>query len=76
MSAAQRQIPLEVGELPTHWYNIIPDLPEPLPPPKDPEQGPSRVKQLPSLLTRECLAQEMSTERWIEIPEAVRELYL
>lgn len=76
MSAAPRQITLDVRELPTHWYNILPDLPVPLPPPKDPEQGPSRVAQLPNLLIRECLAQEMSAERWIEIPEELRELYL
>lgn len=76
MSAAKRQIPLDVRELPTHWYNIIPDLPEPLPPPMDPKEGPSRVAQLPKLLIGECLRQEMSTERWIEIPEALRDLYL
>jgi tryptophan synthase beta chain len=34
------------------------------------------VEQLPNLLIRECLRQEMSTDRWIEIPEPLRELYL
>jgi len=62
-------------ELPTKWYNILPDLPEPLPPPKDPEEGPSRVENLPNLLVGECLKQEMSQESWIEIPEELRELY-
>jgi tryptophan synthase beta chain len=62
--------------MPTHWYNILPDLPEPLPGPRDPETGPSRVQQLPDLLIHECLGQEMSGERWIEIPEPLRELYL
>ena len=76
MTGSPRQIQLDTRELPTRWYNIIPDLPEPLPGPKDPEEGPSRVQQLPNLLIRECLEQEMSTQRWIEIPEELGELYL
>jgi tryptophan synthase beta chain len=76
MPGPQRQFPLDVADLPTHWYNILPDLPEPLPPPKDPEEGPSRLQQLPNLLIHECLGQEMSQERWVPIPEGLRELYL
>ncbi|MFH1680060.1 MAG: TrpB-like pyridoxal phosphate-dependent enzyme [Candidatus Eisenbacteria bacterium] len=76
MSREMRQIQLPVEELPRAWYNIIPDLPEPLPPPKDPDDGPSRVEDLPRLLIGECLKQEMSGERWIEIPEGLRQLYL
>ena len=76
MTAVPRQIQLDVRELPTRWYNIIPDLPEPLPGPKDPDVGPSRLQQLPNLLIHECLGQEMSAERWVEIPEPLRELYL
>jgi tryptophan synthase beta chain len=70
-----RQIQIPVDELPRAWYNIIPDLPEQLPPPKDPDQGPSRVKNLPQMLIGECLKQEMSGERWIEIPDELRKLY-
>lgn len=73
MQARMANLPNE--ELPTKWYNILPDLPEPLPPPKDPEEGPSRVENLPNLLVGECLKQEMSQESWIEIPEELRELY-
>jgi len=76
MAKQSVQFQLDVDELPTHWYNIIPDLPEPLPGPKDPDTGPSRVQQLPNLLIKECLGQEMSSERWIAIPEEVRQLYL
>jgi tryptophan synthase beta chain len=76
MAAPSRQISLDVDELPTHWYNILPDLPEPLPPPRDPDHGPSRVANLPNLLIHACLAQEMSTERWIPIPDELRQLYL
>jgi tryptophan synthase beta chain len=76
MPLSKRQFRLTVDELPTRWYNIIPDLPEPLPPPMDPEEGPSRVEQLPNMLIGECLKQEMSPERWIDIPEGLQELYL
>ena len=71
-----RQYILKADELPEKWYNIIPDLPEPLPPPKDPLEGPSRVNDLPNMLLKECLQQEMSDQRWITIPEGIRDLYL
>ncbi|MBA7534599.1 Tryptophan synthase beta chain [subsurface metagenome] len=70
------EIILKADELPDKWYNIIPDLPEPLPPPMDPPEGYSRVNDLPNLLVGECLKQEMSDQRWIPIPEGIRELYL
>ncbi|MHA2357177.1 MAG: TrpB-like pyridoxal phosphate-dependent enzyme [Candidatus Heimdallarchaeaceae archaeon] len=71
-----REIILKDDELPDKWYNIIPDLPEPLPPPMDPPEGYSRVGDLPNLLVGECLKQEMSDQRWIPIPEGIRELFL
>jgi tryptophan synthase beta chain len=70
------QIWLSADELPTKWYNILPDLPEPLPPPKEPDTGPSRMEFLAKTMVKECLRQEMSNERWIPIPEDVIELYL
>ena len=72
----QNQISLPVDELPTKWFNIIPYLPEPLPPPKEPETGPSRMEFLSRTMTGECLKQEMSTEPWIPIPPEIRELYI
>ena len=66
---------LTADELPTQWYNILPDLPEPLPPPQDPEEGPSRLEQLPNLLIGECLKQEFSPDRWVDIPAGIQELY-
>jgi tryptophan synthase beta chain len=76
MSAEPRQFRLSVEELPTRWYNIQPDLPEPLPPPMDPDEGPSRVEQLPNMMIGECLKQEFSQDSWIDIPEGLRQLYL
>ncbi len=66
---------LKHDELPTAWYNILPDLPEPLPPHKDPPQGPSRLQDLPNLLVGECLKQEFATEGWIDIPGGIMDLY-
>ena len=72
----KNQIALPVDELPTKWYNIAPDLLEPLPPPKEPETGPSRLEFLGKTMTHECLRQEMTNERWIPIPDEIRELYI
>ena len=66
---------IKFDDLPPRWYNIIPDLPKPLPPPKDPDEGPSRVKNLPNLMIGECLNQEFSQENWIDIPGGIMDLY-
>lgn len=66
---------LRVEEMPTQWYNILPDLPEPLPPPLDPADGPSRINNLPNLMIGECLKQEFSPENWMDIPGGVLDLY-
>ncbi len=67
---------LPEDRIPTSWYNIQADLPEPLPPPLHPEKkeplGPS---DLEPLFAKELIQQEMSAEREIEIPEPVRDVY-
>jgi len=70
------QFSLPVDELPKAWYNIKPDLPQPLPPPKEPEDGTSRMEFLGKTMPHECLKQEASNDRWIPIPDEVRELYI
>ncbi len=75
MSQLESVVVLPDDERPTKWYNIQADLPEPLPSPMDPKEGPSRIKALPDLLVGECLRQENSTERWIPIPDDVQDLY-
>ena len=70
-----RQVNLSVKDIPRRWYNIIPDLPEPLPPPQDPSEGPSRIKNLPNLMIGECLKQEFSQERWVDIPDELLGIY-
>jgi tryptophan synthase beta chain len=70
------QIVLPPDELPKKWYNIVPDIPGGLPPPKEPGDGDSRMAALQRRLVGECLRQEASKERWLDIPEEVRELYV
>ena len=72
----KNQISLPVDDLPTKWYNIVPDFPEPLPPPKEPETGPSRMEFLQRTMIKECLKQELSSEKWIPIPDEIQELYI
>jgi tryptophan synthase beta chain len=60
-------------EMPTSWYNIQADLPEPLPPLRHP--GTKEITRLPPPLFAEALNdQEFSKERYIEIPEEVQEI--
>jgi len=70
-----RKVVLDEEEIPKQWYCILPDLPRPLSPIIDPakkEPGPGIV---PLIFPKEILAQEFSQERWIGIPEEVREVY-
>jgi len=65
---------LDQKDMPTHWYNIQADLPEPLPPLRHPAtKEPTRLP--PPLFTEAANEQEFSTERWIEIPEEVQAAY-
>lgn len=70
------QVNLSPEEMPRRWYNILPDLPESLPPPKDPEVGESRLAALHQMLLHQCLEQESSTQTWIDIPEELAVLYV
>src|SRR3990172_3760070 len=72
----QRKFTLDEKDLPTHWYNIQADLPEPLPPPIHPATGqPIGPQDLAPLFPMALIEQEVSRERWIAIPEPVREAY-
>ncbi|MBN1521293.1 MAG: TrpB-like pyridoxal phosphate-dependent enzyme [Candidatus Aureabacteria bacterium] len=67
---------LDEKEIPTHWYNILADLPEPMPPVLHPAtKKPVGPADLAPLFPMELIKQEVSTERWIEIPEEVRDIY-
>jgi tryptophan synthase beta chain len=71
-----RRIVLDEDELPTHYYNVAADLPQPLPPPLNPAtREPIGPEALAPLFPMELIKQEVSPERLIEIPEEVREAY-
>lgn len=70
------KILLEEHEMPTRWYNIAPDLPEPLPPPLHPGTlQPATAEDFAALFPKALIEQEMSQERYIDIPEAVLDVY-
>lgn len=67
---------LDENELPKKWYNIQADLPSPLDPPINPAtKEPVKPSDLEPIFPKELIKQEVSTERWIPIPEEVREVY-
>lgn len=67
------RIDLQVDDIPKSWYNITPDLPEPCPPPLNPRtKAPAGLEDL-WFFPKNLIAQEISTERFIPIPEEVRE---
>jgi len=67
---------LDEKDLPTRWYNIQADLKTPLAPPLHPGTGqPIGPQDLAPLFPMELIKQEVSQERWIEIPDEVRDIY-
>ncbi|TWG93340.1 tryptophan synthase beta chain [Nocardioides sp. J9] len=67
---------LEPDEQPTHWYNVVADLPVPPPPPLHPgTREPVGPDDLAPLFPPELIAQEVSAERYVEIPEPVLDVY-
>jgi len=67
---------LDEKDIPTHFYNILPDLPKPLDPPLNPKtKEPIKPDDLLPLFPLELIKQEVSMERDIAIPEEVREIY-
>ncbi len=70
-----RKILLKEEDIPKQWYNIVPDLPHPLPPFIDPATKEPGVGIVPQIFPKEIIGQEISQERWINIPDEVREIY-
>lgn len=72
----ETKILLPEDKIPTRWYNIIPDLPGPLDPVISPRTfQPVTPDELLAIFPPAILEQEVSTQRWIDIPEQVREIY-
>jgi tryptophan synthase beta chain len=70
------KIMLPESEIPTHYYNVVPDLPTPLLPPLHPgTRQPIGPEALAPLFPMELIRQEVSQKAWVEIPEEVRDIY-
>ncbi|MHC1724421.1 MAG: TrpB-like pyridoxal phosphate-dependent enzyme [Syntrophobacteraceae bacterium] len=73
----QMKIVLADNEIPRQWYNVLSDLPTPMCPPLHPGTGkPIAAEDLAPVFPMNLIEQEVSTERWIDIPEEVLEKYL
>jgi tryptophan synthase beta chain len=76
MTESLTRFDLPQSAIPTRWYNIQADLPRPLPPVLHPgTKQPIGPADLAPLFPMELIKQEVSRERFIEIPEEVREIY-
>ncbi len=70
-----KKIVLRDDQMPTQWYNVVPDLPGGLQPPLDPEtKEPMGPEKLGQVFPMGLLEQEMSMERFIDIPEEVQDI--
>jgi len=65
---------LSEDEIPRQWYNIAADLPTPLQPPLGPDGNPVSPDMLAPVFPMNLIEQEVSQERWIDIPEEVLEM--
>jgi len=73
----QMKVVLNEKDIPRKWYNIMADLPTPMSPPLHPGTGqPLNPDDMAQIFPMNLIEQEMSAERWIEIPEEVLEKYL
>jgi tryptophan synthase beta chain len=72
---SQVKILLDESEIPTQWYNVIADMPNPPSPPLGPGGEPVPPAALGAIFPEALIMQEVSGERWIPIPDAVREVY-
>ena len=76
MSDGQVKYQLDERDIPTHWVNLLPDLPgTPLPPLNPGTLEPAGPDDLSAIFPAGLIAQEVSMEREVEIPDAVREAY-
>jgi len=67
---------LDEGALPESWYNLVADLPFALEPPLNPRtREPAGPGDFAAIFPEEIIRQEVTTERYVPIPEEVREVY-
>lgn len=72
----QTRFTLSQSDIPKQWYNLLADFPEPLPPPLHPgTKQPATPDMLGAIFPMNLIMQEMCPDRFVEIPEPVREIY-
>src|SRR5690349_12652653 len=72
----QTRFDLTQADIPKTWYNLLADFPQPLPPPLHPgTRQPLPPEALLAIFPENLVRQELSGERWIEVPQPVREIY-
>jgi len=72
---SQTKFLLDESHIPTHWYNVVADMPNPPTPPIGLDGKPLGPEALGVIFPGALLEQEMSGERWVPIPEPIREIY-
>ena len=76
MTMEETKTILDENEIPKKWYNIQADLKTQLDPPLNPQtKEPITPEELNAIFPKELIKQEMSRERYIQIPEEVLEVY-
>ena len=70
---SRTKILLDERDIPTHWYNVVADMPNPPAPPLGPDGQPVGPEALAAIFPEALIEQEISSQRWIPIPEPVRE---
>ncbi len=76
VSTLKTKVFLDESDIPTHWYNIVADLPTPPAPHLHPgTKEPLAPEDMLAIFPMGLIEQEASRERWIEIPDAVQDIY-
>ncbi|HHS49127.1 MAG TPA: TrpB-like pyridoxal phosphate-dependent enzyme [Desulfurella acetivorans] len=71
-----KKVLLNESDMPKYWYNVLPDLPNPIDPPLHPATGKLlKPQDLERLFAKELIEQELSNKSEIEIPQEIREVY-
>ena len=75
-SVHQHKFTLTEDQMPTQWYNVVPDLPSPPPPALHPGTlQPAGPEDFMPLFPMDLILQEVSQDRFVDIPGAVLDIY-
>jgi tryptophan synthase beta chain len=75
MSVQRLKVVLPESEMPRQWYNLAADLPKGMNPPLGPDGQPVKPEMLAPVFPMNLIEQEVSAQRWIDIPEGVLQIY-